>query len=151
MKSTSQINRFADTTKLMDYAFNQFEKEEILPANYQVKGKETLPVVKGKEKSVKIETKEALNLLVENGKKDQYKVKVVVDKSKLNKDGELTAPIKKGDKIGYITVESKDGENYGFITNPRAKAITVDVVAAESVEKANWFVLIYASNRWILW
>ena len=47
------MNRFADTTKLMDYAFSQFGKEEILPANYQVKGKETLPVVKGKEKSCK--------------------------------------------------------------------------------------------------
>ena len=49
MKSTSQINRFDDTRKLMDYAFAQFGKEEILPAHYQVKGKETLPVVKGKE------------------------------------------------------------------------------------------------------
>ena len=107
MKSTSKNERFADTTKLMDYAFGQFGKEEILPANYQVKGKETLPVVKGKEKSVKVETKEALNLLVENGKKDNYKVNLVVDKSKLNKDGELTAPIKKGEKLGYLTVEAK--------------------------------------------
>ena len=94
----------------MDYAFGQFEKEEILPANYQVKGKETLPVVKGKEKSVKVETKDALNLLVENGNKDNYKVNLVVDKSKLNEDGELTAPIKKGEKLGYLTVEAKDGD-----------------------------------------
>ena len=141
MKSTSKDERFADSIKLMDYAFGQFGKEEILPANYQVKGKETLPVVKGKEKSVKVQTKEALNLLVENGKKDNYKVKLVVDKSKLNEDGELIAPIKKGEKLGYLTVEAKDGVNYGFITNPETKAITVDVVAAEAVEKANWFVL----------
>ena len=141
MKSTSRNERFSDTTKLMDYAYNQFSKEEILPANYQVKGKETLPVVKGKEKQINIETKEALNLLVENGKKDNYKVNLVVDKSKVNKDGELTAPIKKGDKLGYLTVEAKDGVNYGYITNPESKAITVDVVAAEDVEKANWFVL----------
>lgn len=141
MKSTSKNERFADTTKLMDYAFGQFEKAEILPANYQVKGKETLPVVKGKEKSVKVQTKDALNLLVENGKKDNYKVNLVVDKSKLNEDGELTAPIKKGDKLGYLTVEAKDGVNYGYISNSETKAITVDVVAADDVEKANWFVL----------
>ena len=38
-------------------------------------------------------------------------------------------------------MEAKDGVNYGFITNPETKAITVDVVAGEDVEKANWFVL----------
>ena len=38
-------------------------------------------------------------------------------------------------------MKPKDGEDYGFITNPESKAITVDVVAAETVEKANWFVL----------
>jgi serine-type D-Ala-D-Ala carboxypeptidase (penicillin-binding protein 5/6) len=141
MKSTSKNERFADSTKLLDYAFGQFGKEEILPANYQVKGKETIPVVKGKEDVVNVETKDALNLLVENGKKDNYKVNLVVDKSKLNEEGELTAPIKKGEKLGYITVEAKDGKNYGFIANNQSKAITVDVVAAESVEKANWFVL----------
>ena len=64
-------------------------------------------MLKEKKNHVKVETKEALNLLVENGKKDNYKVKLVVDKSKLNKDGELTAPIKKGDKLGYLTVEAK--------------------------------------------
>ena len=47
-----------------------------------------------------------LNLLVENGKKDNYKTNLVVDKNKLNEDGELTAPIKKGEKLGYLTVES---------------------------------------------
>lgn len=141
MKSTSKEQRFVDTTKLMDYAFNQFSKEEILPAHYQVKGKESIPVVKGKVGSVKIETKNALNLLVENGNKDNYKVKLVVDKSKLNEDGEVTAPIKKGEKLGYITVEAKNGQNYGSITNAGSKDIQVDMVAAESVDKANWFVL----------
>ena len=52
MKSTSKNERFADSTKLMDYAFGQFSKEEVLPANYQVKGKETISVVKGKEDTV---------------------------------------------------------------------------------------------------
>ena len=141
MKSTSKNQRFADSTKLLDYAFNQFEKEKILPKHYQVKGKETLPVIKGKESSVNIETKDALNLLVENGNKDNYKVNLTIDKNKLNKDGELTAPIKKGEKVGYITVEAKNGENYGYITDPESKTIKVDVVAADAVEKANWFVL----------
>ncbi|MEC0300999.1 D-alanyl-D-alanine carboxypeptidase family protein [Peribacillus frigoritolerans] len=138
MKSTNKNERFADSTKLMNYAYATFKKEKVLPANYQVKGKETLSVVKGKEKDVKIQSEEAIELLVENGGKDNYKTDLVIDKNKLNDDGKLTAPIKKGEKLGYITVTPKKGEDYGYINGDPVK---VNVVAAESVEKANWFVL----------
>lgn len=138
MKSTNKNERFADSTKLMNYAYATFKKEKVLPANYQVKGKETLSVVKGKEKNVKIQSEKAIELLVENGEKENYKTDLVIDKNKLNDDGKLTAPIKKGEKLGYITVTPKKGEDYGYINGDSVK---VNVVAAESVEKANWFVL----------
>ena len=138
MKSTSKNERFVDSTKLMDYAFSTFEKEKVLPAHFQVKGKETLPVQKGKEKSVKIQTDKAVELLVDRNEKDSYKTKLVIDKSKLNDEGELTAPIKKGEKVGYVTLTPKNGEDYGFING---ESIKVKVVAGETVEKANWFVL----------
>lgn len=138
MKSTNKNERFADSTKLMNYAYATFKKEKVLPANYQVKGKETLSVVKGKEKEVKIQSEKAIELLVENGGKDNYKTDLVIDKNKLNDDGKLTAPIKKGEKLGYITVTPIKGEDYGYINGDPVK---VNVVAAESVEKANWFVL----------
>ncbi|MGE8022660.1 D-alanyl-D-alanine carboxypeptidase family protein [Peribacillus frigoritolerans] len=138
MKSTNKNERFADSTKLMNYAYATFKKEKVLPANYQVKGKETLSVVKGKEKDVKIQSEKAIELLVENGGKDNYKTDLVIDKNKLNDDGKLTAPIKKGEKLGYITVTPKKGEDYGYINGDPVK---VNVVAAEAVEKANWFVL----------
>lgn len=138
MKSTNKNERFADSTKLMNYAYATFKKGKVLPANYQVKGKETLSVVKGKEKDVKIQSEKAIELLVENGGKDNYKTDLVIDKNKLNDDGKLTAPIKKGEKLGYITVTPKKGEDYGYINGDPVK---VNVVAAESVEKANWFVL----------
>ncbi|MFJ7367788.1 D-alanyl-D-alanine carboxypeptidase family protein [Peribacillus frigoritolerans] len=138
MKSSNKNERFADSTKLMNYAYATFKKEKVLPANYQVKGKETLSVVKGKEKDIKIQSEKAIELLVENGEKDNYKTDLVIDKNKLNDDGKLTAPIKKGEKLGYITVTPKKGEDYGYINGDPVK---VNVVAAESVEKANWFVL----------
>ncbi|WP_285769521.1 D-alanyl-D-alanine carboxypeptidase family protein [Peribacillus sp. SI8-4] len=138
MKSTNKNERFADSTKLMNYAYSTFKKEKILPAKYQVKGKETLSVVKGKEKTVKIESEKAIELLVENGGKDNYKTDLVIDKNKLNEAGKLTAPIKKGEKLGYITITPKKGEDYGYINGNQTK---VNVVAAETVEKANWFVL----------
>ena len=78
---------------------------------------------------------------VKNGEKDQYEPVLVLDKKKLNENGELTAPVKKGEKIGYMTIKSKKDEKISFLTEVGQKQVQVDVVAAEGVEKANWFVL----------
>lgn len=141
MKADSKDSRFTETRKVLDYAFNNFAEEEVLPKHYQVKGTKTLPVVKGKGDNVKIYTKDAINLVLKNGEKENYKAVLVLDKKKLTKDGELTAPVKKGDKIGYVTIESKTDDDFGFLYGKGDKTIKVDVIAAENVEKANGFVL----------
>lgn len=132
-------SRFDETKKMFNYAFSNFSSEKVVKKHAQVKNYKTLPVLKGKAKEVKIYTKDSLNLVVKNGEKQNYKTKVVIDKKLLNKDGELTAPIKKGDKVGYITVEAKDGEDIQFLD--AKDTVKVDLIAAEDVEKANWFVL----------
>lgn len=139
MNTSSQSERFRETRKVLDYAFNNFRKEEILPKHYQVKGKKTLPVIKGKEDQVKVYTKEAVNLVVKNGEKDNFKTTLTLDKKKVNNQGELTAPIKKGQKVGTLTLQPKEAGNLGFLT--KEGQITVDIIAAEDVDKANWFVL----------
>lgn len=139
MNTGSQTERFRETRKILDFAFNNFKKEEVLPKNFQVKGNKTLPVIKGKEKQVKIYTKDAVNMVVKNGEKDHFTTNLALDKKKVNKQGELTAPIKKGEKVGTLTIQPKDAGSLGFLT--KDGKITVDVIAAENVEKANWFVL----------
>lgn len=141
MNTNSEKSRFTETRKLFDYAFNNFSKEKIIPKHYQVKGKKTLPVVKGKEDQVNIYTKAAVTMLVENGEKGNFIPELVIDKSKLDKEGNLTAPIKKGEKLGYLTIKNKSNDKLKFITDKAQKNIQVDVVAAEDVEKSNWFVL----------
>lgn len=141
MNTGSQMERFKETRKIMDYAFNNFTKKEVVAKHHQVKGKKTLPVTKGKEDQVKIYTKDAVNVVVKNEDKDSYKTVLTIDEKKVNKQGELTAPIKKGEKVGTLTIQPKNDENLGFITEKGKSNITVDVVAAEDVEKANWFVL----------
>lgn len=131
-------SRFDETKKMLDYAFSNFSKEEILKKHYQVKNKKTIPVNKGKENQVKVYTKDTIELVNKKGEKDNYKPVLVLDKKLLNKDGELTAPIKKGDKVGYVKLETKDGTPIQFLDG---KSPQVDVIAAETVEKANWFVL----------
>ncbi|MEH6945274.1 D-alanyl-D-alanine carboxypeptidase family protein [Bacillus sp. JJ722] len=140
MKSTSKNERFTDTTKILDYAFSTFGTEEVLKKNYQPKKQGTVAVDKGKEDQVKLKTNKAIELVIEKGTAKDYKPVVVIDEKKLNKDGELTAPIKKGEKIGYVTVQSEKND-YGFLTKDGEKLASVDLVAAEDVEKANWFVL----------
>ncbi|XJZ27342.1 serine hydrolase [Bacillota bacterium Lsc_1132] len=133
--------RFDETRKMLDYAFSNYTKEEILPKHYQVKGHRTLPVVSGKDSQVEVYTKTPINMVILNGEKKNYQPVFVLDPKKLNKDGKLTAPIKKGEKVGYVTLKAKNGEKVSFLTADSQKKVQADVVAAQDVEKANWFVL----------
>ncbi len=133
--------RFSETRKMLDYAFNNYSIEEVLPADYKVKGQKTLSVEKGKEKEVQIKTDSPLSMVIKNGEADQYKPKFVLDKKKLNKDGELTAPVKEGEKVGYVMLEAKGKKDLGYLTDKGTNASKASVVTVDSVEKANWFVL----------
>src|SRR5690606_21351642 len=153
MKAKDQSHRFEETRKLLDYAFANFGEQEIFPAGMTVEGNESLPVIKGKKDAVKIKTKDALSLVIKHGDKENYRPKLVLNEELLNEKGELTAPVKEGDVIGYLTYEYVGEEgDYGFIE--QGKVAKVDVVAAESVEKANWFVLMlrgigeFFANLW---
>ena len=133
--------RFEETRKLLDYGFSNYSMKELYPAGYQIKGKSTLPVTKGKEKSVQIETKKPLSVVVKNGQEKNWEPVYVIDKKKLTKEGELTAPVKKGEKVGYMTVKYKGEDDYGYLTSDGEEAVQVDLVVSKDVEKANWFVL----------
>jgi serine-type D-Ala-D-Ala carboxypeptidase (penicillin-binding protein 5/6) len=133
--------RFDETRKMFDYAFSNYSAEEILPEHKKIKGSESLPVTKGKKDKVKLYTKESIEMVILNGEKDQYKPVVVLDEKKLNKDGQLTAPVKKGEVVGYVTIEGKGDKKVSFLSDKATDSIKVELVAAETVEKANWFVL----------
>jgi serine-type D-Ala-D-Ala carboxypeptidase (penicillin-binding protein 5/6) len=133
--------RFDETRKMFDYAFSNYAIEEILPANSKIKGSESLSVIKGKNDKVKLYTKDAIEMIILNGEKDQYQPVAVLDKKKLNKKGELTAPVKKGEVVGYVTIKAKGDKNISFLDEKANDQIKVELVAAEDVEKANWFIL----------
>lgn len=143
MKTNNTHERFRETKKIMNYGFNNYTNEVYVEKNGNIEGMETLPVTKGKKDKVKIVAKEALTSVIERGHAEDYKVVFKLDESKLNEDGELTAPIKKGDKVGTITIVPVDekGEEFKFLTKDGQKYMTVDVVAAEDMDKANWFIL----------
>lgn len=64
----------------------------------------------------------------------------MIDKKKLNENGELAAPFKAKESVGKMVVDYKGSEkDYGFLTGETGGE--VNVVTKEGVEKANWFVL----------
>lgn len=132
--------RFPETEKMLDYAFNNFSVKEVFPANYQIEKQSTIPVVKGKEDTVSIHTKDAVTLVVKNGEEDAFKPTFEIDQDQLTKTGELTAPVEKDHVVGKMTVKY-EGEGQA-LTNIKSDTLSqVDLVTKETVEKANWFVL----------
>jgi D-alanyl-D-alanine carboxypeptidase (penicillin-binding protein 5/6) len=136
MKTDSQTARFVETKKLLDYGFNNFEVQEIVPSGFQVKEQATLPVQKGKENEVEIESKDTLSLLVKRGEKDLYEPTVTID------EPTLTAPVEKGTKVGTLTLTYKGEGEFKFLTSKGQDLVNTDLVTTSSVEKANWFVLL---------
>ena len=137
MKTDSYIARFRETAKLFDFGFNNFSRQEIVTDGFQIKGESLVPVVKGKEKEVEVEAADHLAIVVENGEEDQYEPVYQFDESKFQ-DGALAAPVKKDEKVGSIVLQYRgENESYGYITGENGAS--VDLVAADSVEKAGWF------------
>src|SRR5690625_82863 len=144
MKTKDEDERFKETAKLFDYGFDQFEETELFPANYQVEDESTIPVTKGKAKSVEIATQDAVSVPIEKGSEEGYKVVYNLDEELLNEDGELIAPIKKGEKVGNAEIVIDEGEDFGYILDGKEK-ITVDLVTTEEVKSKNWFSLMLSA------
>lgn len=141
MKTPSMEKRFEETAKLLDYGFDQFETKELFPAGYQEEGEETIPVAKGKDKEVNIGINNAIQVPVKSGEEELYHLEYTLDEDKLNSNGELEAPIEADEVIGTVNVVyDGEEEDYGYISD-EASQESYELVAMDSVEKANWFML----------
>ncbi|SIS54382.1 D-Ala-D-Ala carboxypeptidase A. Serine peptidase. MEROPS family S11 [Salimicrobium flavidum] len=133
MKTASREERFEETRKLFDYGFEQFETQELYATGYQMENSTSLPVTKGKENSVAIETGEALSTMVKEGEEDSYSIEYELEEE------ELTAPVESGQQVGQAKLVY-DGElPDGNIVKENPN--TVPVVTTSAVEKSNWFML----------
>lgn len=141
MKTESMKERFDETKRLMEYGFNNFAEQQLIPAGFQLEGFETLPVSKGKEKEVAISTAEALSVMMKNGEEELYSSELVLDESLFDEEGKLIAPLEKGQKVGVMKVNYQGDVNHEFIVADAALNEQVDVILNESVEKAGWFSL----------
>jgi serine-type D-Ala-D-Ala carboxypeptidase (penicillin-binding protein 5/6) len=113
--------RNAQVTKMLNYAFNQYQTHPMFKRNQAVG---LAKVSKGKEKTVEAVTSEPLSLLTKKGEK------TADVEQKINLKKELDAPIKKGDKVGTIKL-LKGGQ----------VVIESDLIAKSDVKEAGWWTL----------
>lgn len=139
MRTDSQEARFKETAKLFDYGYDQFSREAVIQKGDQIKGYEKLPVAKGKENEVTVSAGSELSILTEKGTDEKATPEVTLNKELLSEDGELMAPLKKGDKVGTIRLKGVEEEDY--LQEDMANNTEVPLVVTEDVEKAGWFSL----------
>ncbi len=112
---TSQ-DRFEGAKKLLDYGFANYAFEEIGAALKETE----IPLLRGEYKTVKVKASEKLSLLNQKSQKGK-----ITRKTEWN--GNITAPIKKGDTLGYVNIYNGE-ENIGRIP----------ILATESVKKRDF-------------
>lgn len=133
--------RAAETRKLLNYGFNNYERIQLIGGNESVLESELISVAKGKNKEVRGVTEKELYLVIERGDRNSYQTKVEYIEG-------LEAPIVKGDLVGYLTYtyghrdEPLDGT---YLDDSFRELEKVKLLADEAVEKANVVSLFFRS------
>ncbi len=113
--------RNAQVTKMLDYAFSQYETHPLFERNVSI---EKAKVSKGDMKKVDAVTSEPISILTKKGEKvEDVKQEIVINE-------DIKAPLKKGDEVGHLKL-MKDGKT--LVQSP--------LVASKDVKEASWWVL----------
>ena len=110
-------SRFANVTKLLNFAFANFENKQILQSNIPLC---KLDVNHSKTKQLELFAKEDFYVLNKKGENNEFELTYNLPKS-------VNAPVKKGDEIGSVTI-SKNGNVIAEIA----------LCSNENVEKLNF-------------
>ncbi len=114
LKAESSQIRFSEAMKLINYGFNKYKEETVVEANEDMG---EIAVNRGAKDKIKIVTKEGYSQLLVKSEKKEFEQQI-----NLKKD--VSAPIKKGDKLGELVVKEKGKE-----------VKKIDLLADEDVEK----------------
>lgn len=125
MSGDTSNDRFNGAKKMLDYGFANYE---YATRSAQLNQSETA-IKKGVQKTVKITVEQDFGTLLKKSESQAIAEEIILDQN-------LTAPVKKGDKVGEVRF-SLNGEVIG----------TVDVVAAEKVDKMSF----WTAFLWILY
>lgn len=137
MGADSELHRFSETRKLLNYGFSSYTMKTFLPENQSIEGYEKAPISKGKDKRVGALTKAPVMYPVKYGEEEGYQLK-----AQLN---EVSAPIKKGQQVGGVMITPPSGKSDDFLRSVDEKQAGGILVAQEDVEEAGWLRLGFRS------
>ncbi|OUQ09437.1 D-alanyl-D-alanine carboxypeptidase [Enterococcus cecorum] len=127
--------RFVETSKLMDYALNQWQEITLSATDLTNAIRSKLAVIDGKQASVSLKVN------------DPYKLWVPVqfDSTQLKYEEQLEvqsiqAPVQMNREVGTLTINNPT-DNYGYLPDSQTPESQIKIVTANAVEKENFFVL----------
>ncbi len=145
MGAESEVDRFNETGRILDWGFENFSEQELFPADMTLDGYETLPVKKGQEEEVTIASTDAISMVIHEDDLEAYSYSVQLDEDQLSEDGELEAPIESGMVVGQMVIEYEGENEETFLPGEGGETTSVDIVTTGEVERAGWFSLTFQS------
>ncbi|HJV47199.1 MAG TPA: D-alanyl-D-alanine carboxypeptidase family protein [Bacillota bacterium] len=133
MGTKSELARFQETRKLLDYGFNNFHKVKVLESGATIPAAPDAKVDKGVKETVPVTLKDDLTIMVPSGEEKKMEVNASVDP--------LTAPVKKDQVVGHVTLKSTGAFELQYLQAENTGAL----VAKEDVEKASSIRLFFRS------
>lgn len=119
MGAPTSKERNAQMSKLLDYAFNQYQVKQLIKQGDNV---DRLSISKGKMKNVNVVTKSPVSVVTKKGEA----LNKITKNIKLKKD--LQAPIQKGQVVGKLVLKQGD-----------RVLSTTELVAKNTIPKAKWY------------
>ena len=126
--------RFVETSKLMDYALNQWQEITLSATDLTNAIQSKLAVIDGKQATVSLKVNAPYKLWVP----------VQFDSHQLKYDEQLEvqsiqAPVQMHREVGTLTINNP-ADNYGYLPNSQTPESILRIVTANRVEKENFFV-----------
>jgi D-alanyl-D-alanine carboxypeptidase (penicillin-binding protein 5/6) len=133
---TNRGQRFEETSKLFDYGFGEFEYATIVESEMDLDDEHNLTVRNGVEEDISLVTTESIGFYLPEGTDlEDYSYTFVPNDDVVNENGEVEAPVSVGESLGQLVIDNTD--DLEFLNGETQQ--TVNVAAAESVERAGFF------------
>lgn len=135
--------RFTETDRMMDYAFNNFEKKQIVTSGSPLETNGVIPIDKGKEEEVGLLYNENVSVVLPREAEGTFASRLTLNPELVNEDGNIEAPVEQGTEVGTVSL-SLEEDTLGYLDGSSTQEVKIAV--AETVEKANFLELGW---RWI--
>ncbi len=127
--------RFVETSKLMDYALNQWQEITLSATDLTNAIQSKLAVIDGKQASVSLKVIDPYKLWVPV----PFDIKQLKYEEQLEVQS-IQAPVQMHREIGTLIINNPT-DNYGYLPDSQTPESQIKIVTANSVEKENFFFL----------